>query len=86
MTTDKQRKNYGLLLLENEIDAIRKVLTEFDEGVDPHITINGVQLSGYGVCRATANTVCKAIQHELERSLVYLQKEKERLNEQSENV
>lgn len=78
MTQDERRQTYSRALLENEIDAIQKVLTEFDEGADPHITINGVQLSGYGVCRATANHVCRAIRYELEQDLAYLKCEKER--------
>lgn len=78
MTQEERRQTYSRALLEDEIEAIRKVLTEFDEGADPHITINGMPLSGYGVCRATANHVCRAIRYELEQDLAYLKCEKER--------
>ncbi len=78
MLREKYLQTYSRALLEDEIEAIRKVLTEFDGGRNPQITINGVQLSGYGVCRATANHVCRAIRYELEQDLAYLKCEKER--------
>lgn len=86
MTTDKQRKNYGILLLDNEMKGIQNVLKEFECDGRACIKINGVFLSDYGVCQATVHNVCSAIRCELEQSLEYLQKEKKRLNEQSKNA
>lgn len=77
MLREKYLQTYSRALLDDEIEAIRKVLTEFDEGKNPQITINGVRLSEYGVCRATANHVCRAIRYELEQDLAYLKRERE---------
>ena len=76
MLREKYRQTDSRALIDDEIEAIRRVLNELEGVEDTRITINGVRLSEYGVCRATANHVCRAIRCELEQDLAYLKRER----------